>query len=263
MIALTDADSLMYKVGFAIEDKVVWNEAEVALGLEEPDVDYFTDIEQCKETFARQVSNILFATGCDSELLVMSGKGNFRLDLPTSYKENRKETRKPLGYKELRAWVEKTYTTHAPDGMEADDYVVYMKTAYPEDYILCAIDKDVLYQTEGTHYNYGRDEEVTVSQWDAVKFAYYQCLTGDVADGYKGANGIGPKKAEKILAGCETEEELWEAVLKTYEARGHTADEALWTMRLANMHQFDGNKVVLWEPQRIEADYRRKHLNAT
>lgn len=248
MIALIDADSLLYKVGFAIEDKVVWNETEASLGLEEPDVDYFTDIEQCKKTFAQQVDNILFATDCDSELLVLSGEGNFRLDLPSSYKENRKESRKPLGYSELREWVEATYSTHAPDGMEADDYVVYMKTTHPEDYILCAIDKDVLNQTVGTHYNYGRDCEVEVDEWEAIKFAYYQTLTGDTSDGYKGVVGIGPKKAEKILADCETEEELWKAVVDTYESRGQTEEEALWTMRLANMHQYNGSEIVLWEP---------------
>ena len=248
MIALIDADSLLYKVGFAIEDKVIWNEQEVALGLEEPEIEYYTDIEQCKTTFEQMVDNIVFATDCDSAYLVFSGKGNFRLDLPSSYKENRSETRKPLGYQELRDFAEDVYHSYTPEGMEADDYVVYMKTTYPEDYILCAIDKDVLYQTVGTHYNYGKDEEVTVTEWEAIKFAYYQTLTGDTSDGYKGAIGIGPVKANNILANCETEEELWKAVVATYEERGQTEEEAIWTMRLANMHQYDGTKIVLWKP---------------
>lgn len=248
MIALIDADSLLYKVGFAIEDKVIWNEQEVEAGLEEPDVEYYTDLDQCKKTFDQLVDNILFATDCDSAYLVFSGGGNFRLELPTAYKEHRKDTRKPLGHEELRAYAEAAYKTHTPINMEADDYVVYLKTTYPEDYILCAIDKDVLYQTVGTHYNYGKDEEVTVNEFEAIWYAYYQVLTGDTSDGYKGAIGIGPVKAEKILDGCETEEELWKAVVETYESRGQTEDEALQTMRLANMHQYDGNKIVLWEP---------------
>ena len=60
--------------------------------------------------------------------------------------------------------------------------------------------------------------------------------------------GIGPVKANKILANCETEEELWKAVVATYEERGQTEEEAIWTMRLANMHQYDGTKIVLWKP---------------
>ena len=248
MIALVDADSLLYKVGFAIEDKVVWNEQEVSLGIEEPEVDYYTDMNVCKKTFDRYISNILFATDCDKAFLVFSGGGNFRDDVPSSYKENRKNSRKPLGYEELRKHAETTYKSHTPQGMEADDYVVYHKTNSPEDYILCAIDKDVLYQTVGTHYNYGKDEEVTVDEFEAMWYAYYQVLTGDTSDGYKGAIGIGPVKAKKILADCENEEELWQVVVETYESRGQTEEEAIYTMQLANMHQFNGSDIVLWTP---------------
>lgn len=249
MEALVDADSLLYKVGFALEDKVIWNEMEVLSGLEqEEDIDYFTNIEQCYRTFDQFVDNILFATDCFDVFLVFSGKGNFRLDFPIDYKTNRKDSRKPLGYSELREYAETRYRAHTPEGMEADDYVVYLKTKHPEDYILCAIDKDVLYQTVGTHYNYGKDEEVTVNEWDAIKYAYYQTLTGDTSDGYKGAHGIGAKKAEKLLADCDTEYDLWVAVKNGYESKGQTEDEALWTMRLAHMHQFDGEKINLWNP---------------
>ena len=249
MKALIDADSLLYKVGFALEDKVLWNEMEVLSGLEqELDVDYFTNIEQCYRTFDQFVDNILFATDCDNAVLVFSGQGNFRLDFPIDYKTNRKDSRKPLGYEELLEYARSKYDTITPHGIEADDLVVWRKTAYPEDYILCAIDKDVLYQTVGVHYNYGRDEEVYVDEWAATKFAYVQTLTGDTSDGYKGCKGIGAVKAEKILADCDTEYDLWRAVVEAYESKGQTEEDALWTMRLANMKQFNGTEVVLWEP---------------
>lgn len=249
MIALIDADSLLYKVGFAIEDKVIWNEPEILAGLEEtPDVEYYTNMPQCLATFDQLVANVVFATDCDDSLLVFSGSSNFRLDLPVSYKENRKESRKPLGYQELLAYAKANYETITPEGIEADDLVVYMKTKDPEDYILCAIDKDVLYQTVGTHYNYGKDEEVTVDDFDAIWYAYYQTLTGDTSDGYKGAKGIGDKKARKILEDCEDEYEMWQAVVEAYESKEQTEEEALWTMRLANMHQWNGSEIELWNP---------------
>jgi DNA polymerase-1 len=249
MLALVDADSLLYKVGFAIEDKVIWNQMEVEAGIdEETDVEYYTNLSQCRTTFNQLVSNIQFATDCDDTILVFSGGHNFRLDLPSSYKENRKASRKPLGYSELLEYAQKNYETITTDGIEADDLVVWMKTEKPEDYILCAIDKDVLYQTGGTHYNYGKDEEVTVDDFDAKWFAYYQTLTGDTSDGYKGCKGIGDKKARKILDGLKTDEELWKAVVETYESKGQDEDEALWTMRLANMHQWNGTEIVLWNP---------------
>ena len=249
MIALVDADSLLYKVGFAIEERVIWNEMEVLAGLEkEKDESYFTDIEQCYRTLNQLVSNITFATDCDGSVLVFSGSDNFRLSLPTSYKENRKESRKPMGYAEILEYAKQVYNTKTVDGIEADDFVVWLKTQDPENYIVCAIDKDVLYQTVGTHYNYHTDEEVTTKEWDAVKYAYFQTLTGDSSDGYKGCPGIGKVKAEKLLDGLKTELELWQAVVAAYESKGLTEEDALWTMRLANMHQFDGEKIVFWNP---------------
>tara|TARA_R110000868_G_scaffold21900_1_gene90571 strand:+ start:4490 stop:5281 length:792 start_codon:yes stop_codon:yes gene_type:complete len=249
MLALVDADSLIYKVGFAIEDKTYWNEAEVMAGIEqEKDITYDTNIAVCYTTLDQLVSNIVFATGCDSAVLVFSGGVNFRYDFPISYKANRKASRRPEGYDEILAYARAKFNTFTTDGIEADDYVVYLKTKYPEDYLLCAIDKDVLYQTAGTHYNYNKDEEVTVSEGDATRYAYFQTLTGDTTDGYRGCYGVGTAKATKILAECETDYEMWQAVLEAYESKDQTEDEALWTMRLAQMHQFNGKSIELWNP---------------
>lgn len=249
MIALVDADSLLYKVCFAIEERAIWNEMEVLAGLEtEKDESYFTSLEQCYRTFDQLVSNVVFATDCDSCYLVFSGDGNFRLSLPTSYKENRKDYRKPLGHEELREYAIKTYPSRTVTGIEADDYVVWLKKTHPEDYIVCAMDKDVLYQSVGTHYNYGSDEEITTTEQEAITFAYFQTLAGDTADGYKGCPGIGKVKATKLLDGLKTEQEMWQAVVTAYEAKGLTSEDALWTMRLANMHQFNGKTIDLWEP---------------
>jgi 5'-3' exonuclease len=42
-------------------------------------------------------------------------------------------------------------------------------------------------------------------------------LTGDRTDNIEGIHGIGPVKATKILSECKTEQELYEAVWKTYQ----------------------------------------------
>lgn len=248
MDALIDADSLLYKVGFTLEEKVIWNEPEWLAGFEAPVIEYYTDSIRSLYLFDKMVDNILFATDCDSAYLVFSGEGNFRLDLPTEYKGNRAASRKPINYDQLLDHALENYTAAVIDGMEADDFVVYLKTSKPEDYILCAIDKDVLFQTEGTHYNYHNDSNITVTKEEAIYYAYYQTLTGDTVDGYKGCPNIGPVKAKSILKGLKTEKEMWDAVVKTYEDRGLTFENALWTMRLANMHQYNGEKIVLWNP---------------
>ena len=248
MTALVDADSLLYRVLCPLEEKVVWNEQEVETLGEEPEVDYFINLPQAYKTFDQMIENILFATGCDDALLVFTSSGNFRDDLPIQYKANRKTLRKPTGFKELLAYAYDSYNTKDHPKLEADDIVVYLKTKYPDKYVLCAIDKDVVNQTVGTHYNYNTDEETEVTQEEATYFAYYQTLTGDVTDGYKGCPDIGPIKAKKILADCKDEAEMWEAVVTTYESKKLTERDAILTMNLANMHQFDGRNVVLWKP---------------
>ena len=62
MKALIDADSLIYKVGFAIEEKNFWNEYEVTHEGAEPDIDYTTDLEQCYESCSTLIENIMFSS---------------------------------------------------------------------------------------------------------------------------------------------------------------------------------------------------------
>lgn len=251
MTVLIDADSILYKVGFAIEEKTIWNETEVETEGAEPDIEYTTDLQQCYETADKIIENILFACDCVDSLLVFTGSTNFRNDNPLGYKQHRKELRKPTGYQEIKDYIFGKYNCYQHEGIEADDYVVYLKTTYPKDYFLAAIDKDVLYQTPGYHYNYGKDEYVQISNRKAMLFEYYQCLVGDTSDGYKGCPGIGPVKAKAILKECTDEQSVWKAVVEAYESKGLTEEDAVNTMRLCSMHQFNGTEVVLWSTDSI------------
>ena len=78
-----------------------------------------------------------------------------------------------------------------------------------------SIDKD-LDQFVGWHYNPKKKIRYLISPNDAIRFFYYQMLVGDTADNVKGVKGIGPKKAERILANCETEEEMFDTVRDLY-----------------------------------------------
>ena len=139
--------------------------------------------------------------------------------------------------------------------IEVDDEVVYLKTKYPDEYMLCAIDKDVLYQTEGEHYNYVKDEFITVTKEDTIKYLFYQALVGDASDGYKGCKGIGDKKAKELLSYYtdgkkipveKLESYLYKMLLPTFISKGHNEDYFLQTLRLASMHQYNGSTVDLF-----------------
>lgn len=255
-IALVDADSLLYKVGFAVEEKIILNEWECDWddGVE-PIVEYRTDLDTCYSNLDQMIDNMMYTTGCTSVKLVFSGEDNFRLTLPTPYKGNRDKSRKPTGFEEILNYALTTYEdSFVVQGFEADDYIVNAKTENPGKYVICAIDKDVLYQAAGVHYNYGREEFVDTSREHAIWYAYFQTLAGDPTDGYKGVPGVGEVRATKILADCETECELWEATVKAYEAKGLTIEDAILTMQLANMHQLHQGKIKLWQPPTTSND---------
>lgn len=249
MVALIDADSLLYKIGFAMESKVDWDCTD--------EYDYYSNFDSQVDSLKSKVDNIMRATGCDDYELWLTGSGNFRNDNPLGYKQNRVGVRKPTDFNELKKWMIDNMNTHIAIGIEADDMVVYLKDTNYDKYILCAIDKDVLYQCEGRHYNYGKEVTVSVTAHEAIWFAYYQTLAGDITDGYKGCPGIGDVKAKKILLEADNATRLkdmtidrmyWNFIVSAYEDKGLSEEEAIQTMRLANMKQYNGKEVRLWNP---------------
>jgi DNA polymerase-1 len=107
--------------------------------------------------------------------------------------------------------------------------------------VVASIDKDML-QLPCWHFNFGRNEWTKVSPEEGIKFFYTQILTGDRADNIVGLHGIGPKKAEKLLQDCHTEEDLWDAVVKAYD--GDT-DRVTENARLLWLRRYEGQ---IWEP---------------
>ena len=142
---------------------------------------------------------------------------------------------------------------------EADDIVVFKKREHPDDYILCAVDKDVLYTLPGRHFNYYSSmlhnidmKFIEVDNYRAVRHHFIQTLMGDKGDNVIGLKGIGPAKAEKILMNYEDTKVLWTKVVEAYEAAGRSEIDAIKNMRLVSMHQLvyneDGNiEVKLWK----------------
>ena len=201
-----------------------------------------------------RIEEIRHLTGTkDVELYFSSGK-TFRHSLTEVYKRNRADFRYPSGLAWLKDELCRLYKGEVCDGYEADDIVVYLKRRYPKKYVLAAIDKDVLNSVVGKHFDYyhSRMSWVEIDAETATKWAYMQCLMGDPSDNVKGCPGIGKKRAEKILEGLYFPDEMWRAVVSTYESKGLTEKHAIENMRLVNMHQLtevDGKiQVVLWQP---------------
>ena len=92
-------------------------------------------IENAYQSVKTSLQNITEKAGCDSYHIVMSGDGNFRLNLPlpTRYKDSRKESTRPIQLKKCRDFLIKKYNAEISDGDEADALLVaYATQSYTE-----------------------------------------------------------------------------------------------------------------------------------
>ena len=217
MKALIDADIVAYRVACTLED----DDAEDFVYARAEDL----------------IDNILVNTEATEYRLFLSGKNNFRYTIYPEYKAHRPKE-KPFWLEKCRQYLIATFNAEVVDGQEADDALGIAQT---EDTIICSIDKDLL-MIPGRHYNFVKDEFQEVTNDSGMRHFYMQCLTGDRSDNIKGIEQIGPKKAEKILIGCITEQELFNAVREAY----------------SNDEEFLMNGRVLWIRRKENEDWKER-----
>lgn len=182
-------------------------------------VGYTTNNDPVGIAYARaneMIEGILRATKADSfEVWLSDAKeNNFRYQVWDKYKANRTAPR-PVHYDALKKYLHEHWYATVALGQEADDALGIIQCSEP-DTIICSIDKDLL-QIPGHHYNFVRDEFTFVEHFDGIKHFYRQLLIGDTVDNIRGVDGIGPVKADRALAGYDTELECFEKVKLMYE----------------------------------------------
>ena len=214
MKALVDADILVYRFGFASEG----DPAEFALA-----------------RLSEFLDNLQAMDGIDEVWGYLTGSNNFRNEIAKTapYKGNRVMT-KPYHYQLLREYMERAWGFEVIDNIEADDAIgIEAYRNEPDETIIVSIDKD-LNMIRGHHYNFVKEERYYVTEEEAIRNFYLQILTGDKVDNIIGLDGVGPVKSKKLLKDCNTELEMYEAVLKAYdgdEARVLENARLLWILR--------------------------------
>jgi len=198
-------------------------------------------VEELRATF--EVESITHKWGVGKTIVVLSDpETNFRYDLYPEYKANRKSREKSKEFFILRKWALKTYTW--AKNCEADDVVAYYVR---KGAIGISIDKDLLKGVAGLWYNSHHAHRTwhKTTKKEAKKFVLLQTLAGDSVDNIKGLPRVGLLTAEKLLDGDYT----WEKVVKIYESKGLTEEDAILTRRLVDMGQWSKKKGVrLWKP---------------
>lgn len=261
-VALVDGDIIAYRVGFAheyvkyttsYEGRVIEHRgkrelnkylAENDLAITDECLDLQEElvvepVENALHGVRELIESILENTKSGRYEIYLTGDGNFRTSLAFTvpYKGNRPD-RKPAHYGAIREYLTKQWGATIINGMEADDQLAIRATALGDKAVICSLDKD-LKQVPGRHYNWVTGKLETISELEGRRNLYVQMLTGDVADNIKGIYGIGEKTARKLLAHCESEDEMLEVIKVEYEkafgddyvARIHENDSLLYLLR--------------------------------
>jgi DNA polymerase-1 len=241
--ALIDGDILIHRISAAVEVPWQWDDDIWTL---------HSDARMAKHLLDVEIASIREKLGGKSVkvLICLSSPNNWRNTLLTTYKSNRKGNRKPIVYKDLRAYVANTYDVAVMPTLEADDVMGIMATdPKRKNRVIVTIDKD-LRTVPGVHFNPDHDTHPRVIAENEANYAHMmQTLCGDSTDGYSGCPGVGPKKAEAILANGHT----WDLVLDAFRKAGLSEDEALVQARVARIlrhHEFNQrtSEVKLWTP---------------
>ena len=224
MLALLDADIVVYRVAFAAQEeneKVVLSRA------------------------AEFMEDLVMKPWVSDYKGFLTGSNNYRKEIAVTapYKGNRVQER-PVHYQLVRDYLTSAWGCEVIDGQEADDAIGIAAYSYGDDdeaYIIMTIDKD-LDMIRGWHYNFTKDMKYFVQEDDTMRTFYTQVLTGDRVDNIPGLKGIGPKKAEKILKDCSSEKDMYAAVLKAYDNN----EEYLWEQ--AKLLWIRRKENQIWQP---------------
>jgi len=272
---LFDGDIFAFQACAAAEKPVDWGNGIWTL---------HTDINAAKAKAVNNMEEIFEDLGASVAIFAVTDKQNWRYDVLPTYKQNRVATRKPMCLNEVKDYLKSEYVYAMEPGMEADDVMGILSTdsEYLPGYqkIIVSIDKDM--QTiPGWLYNPSKDPYPRyITEQEANHYHLTQSISGDVTDGYNGANGFGTVTADALLldglrhepydhtfkSGArkgETETRWkkvespspWDTVLSCYAKAGQTQTDALQNAqvaRICRVEDYDkkNQKVIPWTPTR-------------
>jgi hypothetical protein len=247
---LLDADSLLYRCGFAAEGE---------------------DVANSLQNLKSQIQKIKEALDCEEMDIFIKGKGNFRNEIAqtTVYKGTRAAA-VPTHYRALRDYIIKVHGAREVDGMEADDAAsieLWKNRDADSGVILAAMDKD-LWNTPGWHFNYDpRKWRVEyVSAFQANRNFIKQLLSGDRTDNVPGLpyfagdvsthygvhfrGRVGEKKAQSFVEACSSNKQ---ALARVWDAYLWYGKEEGWS-EVTSLEYFVEQGRLLWMTRELNPD---------
>jgi 5'-3' exonuclease len=247
-LAVIDADSMIYIIGWKFRSKNIPNLVKMSL-------DSF--IHDCL-TMVGATHYVGFFGSSDE-----GSVPNFRYDLYKEYKANRPETPpfitkwRPTIHKQM----EDVWKFQKVEGMEADDAVSIAVNKYREDYdriVVITADKDLKQIPNITHHDMSKHIDTEISEFDAHKFLGEQMLKGDTGDNIKGLPGFGPRKSKAIIDACKSSIEIKWAILRLYNDHFSSAyNKEIATIKAELAKEWEANNDV----ERLKNTYDLKQID--
>ena len=197
------------------KDYQLWSERQV-----EP-------VENALHLVKQQMNKIMDA--CDLTefdiVCYLSGPTNFRYDIAKTrpYKGNRDAKHRPTHEVAIRDYIRGQWETVVTDGYEADDALgIAQCKADVHSTCIISIDKD-LNMIPGLHDDFMHELHYDITEEQGWRLFCLQLLTGDTTDNIPGLEGIGAKKADKILDGLP-QADWMQAVVSAYASKSGKKD---------------------------------------
>jgi len=242
-VLVIDGDILAYQIATNNEQPINWGDGLWTLHADE---------NSCIQQLDAVIDDLGSGLSADDYVVALTDKNNFRKDVLPTYKDNRKEKRKPIVLSAMREHIMKKHNGVMWANLEADDVMGIMATEpSDEDRIVVSIDKDL--RTIPCNLSADGLTVETIPPRLADYNFMIQTLTGDKTDGYDGIDGVGIVTANKLIQKYTNVplKDLWKIVKGIYKDKGYTVKEALAQARVARIlrhgeYNKETGKVKLW-----------------
>lgn len=176
--------------------------------------------ENCLLELHSRINDILIKTKADKYVICITEGKCFRYKkwkFSSNYKANRQDIKINPMYYSLKEYMKQNFNVVSYRELEADDLVSVYANECNEPYTVCSVDKDVIGQVAGIHFNY-RNNTFIETKTEEIEFnTWKQVLVGDTIDGVYGIRGIGDKTANKLFEGrLDYYHVVLEQYVKTY-----------------------------------------------
>jgi hypothetical protein len=194
--AILDMDSIAYAIGHG--NKVL-DEFGTPLRTEDGSKFIYTEKTDSELLASADfiMNQILNKSGCNSYIGFVKGINTIasRLKYNPDYKQDRSKE-SPKWWNLVSNYLINSYKIYLANNYEVDDYVVSFLKENKDSFIV-AIDSDIL-GTEGTHYNWKKEEWITTTKEEEIYNFWSQMIIGS-HNNVEGLKGKGIKYFERLF----------------------------------------------------------------